>query len=63
MTGTVVSLEVSSEPASFDWGEVLLLFHTAIDENADWLLNWHRAIIFGKTPGRRPVSEYALYGS
>ena len=56
----MAGLEVSSEPASFDRSEVLLFFHASIDENADWLQNCYRAIIFGETRGRRTVSEYAL---
>ena len=59
----MTSLEASSEPAAFDRSEVLLFFDAAIDENAEWLQNWHRAVICGEIPGRRTVSKYAVYVS
>lgn len=50
-----------SDPTPFDPAEVLRSIDAAIDENADWLQKWHRAIICGEEPDQRVVSEYAQY--
>jgi diguanylate cyclase len=44
-----------------DSSEVLRSIDAAIDENADWLQQWHRAIICGAEPDQRVVSEYAQF--
>ncbi len=44
-----------------DSGAVLRSIDAAIDENADWLQQWHRAIICGAEPDQRVISEYAQF--
>ena len=48
-------------PVPLDPGEVLHKIDAAIDENADWLQRWHRAIICAEQPDQRVISEYAQY--
>jgi diguanylate cyclase (GGDEF)-like protein len=50
-----------NNPAPFDPSEVLRSIDAAIDENAEWLQKWHRAIICGEEPDQRVVSEYSQY--
>jgi len=47
--------------AIHDTGEILRGIDLAIDENAEWLQQWHRAIICGEEPDQRVVSEYARF--
>lgn len=44
-----------------DSSAVLRSIDAAIDENAEWLQQWHRAIICGAEPDQRVVSEYSQY--
>lgn len=53
--------EPHSDPTPFDPNEVLRVVDAAIDENAEWLQSWHRAIVCGEAPDPRVVSEYAQY--
>ncbi len=53
--------EVDSDQTPFDPNEVLRGIDAAIDENAEWLQQWHRAIICGEEPDQRVVSEYAQF--
>ncbi|MDD9905689.1 MAG: diguanylate cyclase [Rhodospirillaceae bacterium] len=53
--------EAHSDPTPFDPSEVLRIVDAAIDENAEWLQSWHRAIVCRETPDPRVVSEYAQY--
>ena len=53
--------DVHRDPTPFEPGEVLRSIDAAIDENAEWLQKWHRAIICGEEPDQRVVSEYAQY--
>ncbi len=57
----MAELEPPSNTTPFDPGEVLRSIDAAIDENAEWLQKWHRAIICGEEPDQRVVSEYAQY--
>lgn len=49
------------DPTPLDPAEVLETIDAAIEENAEWLQQWHRAIICGEAPDNRIVSEYAQY--
>lgn len=57
----MASSESHSDPTPFDPSEVLRSIDAAIDENAEWLQKWHRAIICGEEPDQQVVSEYAQY--
>ncbi len=57
----MVEAENQIDPKPVDSSEVLRSIDAAIDENADWLLQWHRAIICRAEPDQRVVSEYAQY--
>ena len=57
----MAELNFPSNTTPFDPGEVLRSIDAAIDENAEWLQKWHRAIICGEEPDQRVVSEYAQY--
>lgn len=57
----MAQLDFPSNTTPFDPGEVLRSIDAAIDENAEWLQKWHRAIICGEEPDQRVVSEYAQY--
>ena len=46
-------------PAAQDTGEILHGIDAAIDENAEWMQRWHRAIICGEAPDPSVVSQYA----
>ena len=48
-------------PAAQDTGEILHGIDAAIDENAEWMQRWHRAIICGEEPDPSVVSEYAQF--
>lgn len=58
---TMAESENQNDTTPFDSGEVLRSIDAAIDENAVWLQQWHRAIICGEEPDRRVVSEYAQF--
>ena len=53
--------EKQAGPALQDTGDILRGIDTAIDENAEWLQRWHRAIICGEEPDPRVVSEHAQF--
>ncbi len=53
--------EDQAGPAPHDTGEILRGIDAAIDENVEWLQQWHRAIICGEEPDPRVVSEYAQF--
>lgn len=57
----MASSDSHSDPTPFDPSEVLRSIDAAIDENAEWLQKWHRAIICGEEPDQQVVSEYAQY--
>ncbi len=48
-------------PTAQDTGEILHGIDAAIDENAEWMQRWHRAIICGEEPDSSVVSEYAQF--
>lgn len=48
-------------PAAQDTGEILHGIDAAIDENAEWMQRWHRAIICGEAPDPSVVSQYAQF--
>ena len=48
-------------PAAQDTSEILHGIDAAIDENAEWMQRWHRAIICGEEPDPSVVSEYAQF--
>ncbi len=53
--------EIQADPAPHDTGEILRGIDAAIDDNVEWLQQWHRAIICGEAPDPRVVSEYAQF--
>ncbi len=57
----MTDLEKQTVQTRHDAGDVLRSLDTAIEENAEWLQQWHRAIICGEDPDRRVVSEYAQF--
>jgi len=60
---TMAEPENQNDATPFDPGEVLRSIDAALDENAEWLQQWHRAIICGEEPDARVVSEYAQFSS
>jgi diguanylate cyclase (GGDEF)-like protein len=57
MTGT----RNKATPAVHDTGEILHGIDAAIDENAEWMQRWHRAIICGEAPDPTVVSQHAQF--
>lgn len=58
---TMAEPDPQKAPAPLDPGEVLHKIDAAIDENAEWLQKWHRAIICAEEPDQQVISEYAQY--
>jgi diguanylate cyclase len=50
-------------PPPIDTGEMLGVIDAAIDECAEWLQTWHRAIVCGLDPDAAVVSEYSRFMS
>ncbi|MGY8935963.1 MAG: diguanylate cyclase [Alphaproteobacteria bacterium] len=51
----------TNTPAPIDTGEMLGVIDAAIDECAEWLQTWHRAIVCDLDPDVAVVSEYARF--